>query len=490
MGRLSCGVAAGHALTVDAALEALKDGGSAVDAAIAGLWTACVCEPVLASPGGGGFMTVGVGARTDCLDFFVETPNERPSGRIDAHGIEADFGNATQAFTIGAGTSAVPGMVPGLFAAHARYGRLPMKALVAYAASAARDGVRLTAYQAYLISVVSPILTATKGAKALFAGPDGEGTLGEGALFHNSDLADALEEIAGEGEASVHDGEIARLMLRAQEDGGVLTAAALSGYRPVWRDPIAEKIAGHTVYLNPPPSAGGTLIGHMIEGNGGAADGPSMAAAMARTDTAWTGAGRSLDRFLGKDVRRRSAPRGTTHISVVDRDGMAVAITVSNGEGNGIVVPGCGFMINNMLGEDDVNPAGPEDWTPGIRLSSMMAPTLARRADGAITVLGSGGSNRIRSAIYQVLMRHLAGGLPLQAAVEAPRLHVEDGFLDFEEGLPGGERDRLIDRFRDHRTWDEPNMFFGGVHAVECLPDGHVEGAGDPRRAGVFQGLA
>lgn len=487
MAENAAGVAAGHALTAEAASEALKDGGTAVDAAIAGLWTATVSEPVLSSPGGGGFMMIGHRGQTNCLDFFVETPPQRPAGDIDAFVIEADFGPTTQAFTIGNGTSAVPGFVHGLFAAHERYGRLPMNTLVAHAASVARDGFTINAFQAFLFSVVAPILIATPSARALFADRDGKTIRPAGSVFRNPNLADALEEIASEGIEAVRHGEIAGLILRAQADGGTLTADALAAYQPHWRTPKQAIIAGARVFLNPPPSAGGTLIARMIDGHDKTADLPAMASTMAATDRAWSDSGRSLQSFLNlQGPGHKIAQRGTTHISVIDADGMAVAATVSNGEGNGTIVPQCGFMVNNMLGEDDVNPDGVADWQPGIRLSSMMAPTLASDADGGLAVLGSGGSNRIRSAVYCVLVRHLAGRLPLEDAITAARLHIENGFLEFEGHIDDDDRTALEAQFPERRCWDEPNLFFGGVHAVRKNADGGIGGAGDPRRGGVF----
>jgi gamma-glutamyltranspeptidase/glutathione hydrolase len=177
--------------------------------------------------------------------------------------------------------------------------------------------------------------------------------------------------------------------------------------------------------------------------------------------------------------------RGTTHVSVVDAQGTACAVTVSNGEGNGELVDGYGFMFNNILGEDDVNPAGVTTWPTDIRLSSMMSPTIIERPDGSLTALGSGGSNRIRSAIAQVVARLCVDGADLQPAVEAPRLHVEGGHLDFEDGFDAETRRRLCVAFPDHRAWPRPDLFYGGVHAARRSPDGTFAGVGDARRDGV-----
>ncbi|HFB99075.1 MAG TPA: Gamma-glutamyltranspeptidase, partial [Bryobacterales bacterium] len=166
------------------------------------------------------------------------------------------------------------------------------------------------------------------------------------------------------------------------------------------------------------------------------------------------------------------------------------AMTISNGEGNGQIVPGFGFMPNNMLGETDVNPHGAAGWPRGVRLSSMMAPSLAADGGGAWFALGSGGSNRIRSVIFLMLQRLLVRGAPLAAAVAAPRLHVEEGHLDFEPGFDEAEAARLTALFADHRAWPEKSLFFGGCHAVARGADGTPVAAGDARRAGHGEVIA
>jgi len=184
--------------------------------------------------------------------------------------------------------------------------------------------------------------------------------------------------------------------------------------------------------------------------------------------------------------RRALKVRGTTHVSVIDAEGNAAACTVSNGEGCGHMVPGCGFMLNNMLGEEDLNPAGFFRWQPDTRVSSMMAPTLAERPDGAVIALGSGGSNRIRTALLQVLNAVLASNRSLAQAIPAPRLHMERGHLDIEGGWDPVTVTALQTAFPDSRAWPERSMFYGGVHAVARHPtSGLIEAVGDPRRGGA-----
>jgi gamma-glutamyltranspeptidase/glutathione hydrolase len=167
---------------------------------------------------------------------------------------------------------------------------------------------------------------------------------------------------------------------------------------------------------------------------------------------------------------------------VLDASGWACSVTCSNGEGSGLIVPGTGIHLNNMLGEEDLNPLGFHRHPPGRRLPSMMAPTVVLRDGEPELVLGSAGSNRIRSAILQTIIRVLDEGLRASEAVQAPRVHYEDGRVYAEPGVEVGPLERSgrkIGRFRDR------NLFFGGVQAVARDEDGSFSGGGDPRRGGA-----
>jgi gamma-glutamyltranspeptidase/glutathione hydrolase len=172
----------------------------------------------------------------------------------------------------------------------------------------------------------------------------------------------------------------------------------------------------------------------------------------------------------------------TTHISAVDADGWACAVTCTNGEGCGEVVPGTGIHLNNMMGEQDLSPFGFHTHPPGRRLPSMMAPTMVLEDGEPRLVLGSAGSNRIRSAILQVVIGVLDRGLDVQAAIDAPRVHLEEDIAYVEPGVDTAELEaeqRAIVRFA------ERNLFFGGAQAVQREPGGALAGGGDPRRGGA-----
>jgi gamma-glutamyltranspeptidase/glutathione hydrolase len=493
-------VVAGHRLTAEAAAEILEEGGNAFDAAIAGMAMAFVAEAVFASPGGGGFMmTRGERGRAHLYDFFAETPLRKRTGDdISFFPIHANFGPARQEFHIGLGATATPGMAAGLFALHEELCKLPMKRLVEPAVRAAKAGFPLTAFQAYLFTVIAPILTASPGVAAIFA-PDGK-PMQEGNTFRNPDLAETLEWLAEDGARLFSDGDVGRAIVAQSEAlGGHLRADDLERYRTVRRAPLLWRYRGADIALNPPPAASGALIAfglaylEALKERGRGLDAFALIEALQATNDARVKHGEglasrlahgALARELQEVARHREAHRGTTHISVIDGDGNAAAASLSNGEGNGFIVGRFGFMLNNMLGEEDLMPDGLGHWREGSRLSSMMAPTIITETDGSVTALGTGGSNRIRTAVLQVALNLLDKAMRLEAAVDAPRLHVEKcGTLSFEPGF--AEDEQLRAAYPDAHAWPATNLFFGGVHSARRNAKGAVEGAGDPRRMGI-----
>lgn len=503
-------VAAGNALTADAAAEVLKRGGNAFDAALAALCAACVCEPVLCSLAGGGFLLARPARRPPLLfDFYGQTPRRAPRlDEVDFLPVEVDFGAARQQFHIGLGAVATPGVPAGLCAVHDELGRLPLTDIVAPAVRHARDGVAMDPLQAFILDAVAPIFLWSAEARALYESRIKPGeTLQAGEILTMPRLADVLEGLAADGAVALLDGELAQALLLAQAEGsGTLSGADLNGYRAQRRSPLYVELDGVSVAINPPPSSGGALIAFALKLLQSAADrdrsAVSLARAMAATNLARRRAGLMLETtgeraasLLAEgnlaEYRRLLNGRtlkagGTTHVSVVDRDGNAAALSVSNGEGCGHFWPGTEIMLNNMLGEEDTNPQGFFRWQPDSRISSMMAPTIVNGVNGAVTVLGSGGSNRIRSAILQVLVNLLHHGMDLADAVVAPRLHAECGTLNMEPGFAASVAGSLADDFEHIETWPDRNFFFGGVHAVSYDPEsGRFEAAGDPRRGGV-----
>jgi gamma-glutamyltranspeptidase/glutathione hydrolase len=177
-------------------------------------------------------------------------------------------------------------------------------------------------------------------------------------------------------------------------------------------------------------------------------------------------------------LRRAEAVGGTTHISAVDGNGDAASLSCSLGSSGGVVVPGTGIQLNNMLGETHL--AGEQ--RSGARLTSLMTPSLLLREGGPRLVLGSAGSTRLHGAILQVIANVAGRGLGVEEAVEAPRLHFENGVAHCEDAAAA---DELEAAGYPVVRWRERNLFFGGVSAVEIRDDGSLAAAGDPRRGGA-----
>jgi gamma-glutamyltranspeptidase / glutathione hydrolase len=496
-------IAAGHPLTARRGAEVLRDGGNAVDAAIGAMLASFACEPLLTSLGAGGYMLVAEADREAALlDFFVQAPGEGadPSDRAELVPVSISFGDAVQVFNIGVASVGTYGVPAGLCEAAARFGRMPLSELVAPAARLAREGVEVNRQQAYLIEILADIAISTPEAAAIFA--PGGALLEEGETIRQPDLATALERLSAEGAAPFYTGDVASEIIDwVAERGGMLTAQDLATYAVAEREPVRVAYRDREVLTNPPPSAGGILIAralHLLDSADGAPDTERIVEVTERIQQERTAeflAGLDdplfVQRFLGgREPPATAAPRpapplgSTTHISVLDRDGCACSVTCSNGSCSGVIVPGTGVHLNNMLGEQDLNPLGFHRHPPGRRLPSMMAPTVVRRDGVPELVLGSAGSNRIRSAILQTIVRVVDEGMRAPEAVQAPRVHFEDGIVYVEPGVDTRSLEqfgRSIARFRDR------NLFFGGVQAVERDDRGDFWGGGDPRRGGASE---
>ena len=491
-------VAAGHPLTAEAGARVLREGGNAVDAAVAAVLTSFVAEPLLTGLGAGGYLMVaGEGWEPALLDFFVEAPARASDGSAaELQAIDVSFGDAAQVFHIGPASCGVFGAPAGVCEAVARWGTVPLAELAASAAQLARAGVQLNAGQAYVAEILAQLLVSSAECAALWA-PAGR-VLREGEVLRNPELADALERLGREGAEPFYRGDLAAAVSDwLQERGGSVTRMELAGYRAVLREPVRMAYRDRVLLTNPPPSAGGTLLAYTLALLDRQPAPPSLreivaameAAQAERTAEFVEGLGEEgfLERFLGERLGGASGSGSaghlgaTTHISVLDGEGRACSVTCTNGEGSGVVVPGTGIHVNNIMGEQDLNPLGFHRHPAGRRMPSMMAPSVLMRAGEVELVLGSAGSNRIRSALLQTIVGVVDRDLDAAQAVSAPRAHFEDGVVYAEPGLDVGalgQDGRRVVAFHDL------NLFFGGVQAVQRR-DGELLGAGDPRRGGV-----
>lgn len=510
-------VAAGHPLTAEAGARILAEGGNAVDACVAAGLASWVAESPLTGAGAGGFMLVHRARdRTDrLLDFFAVVPGlgrgrARPA---EMEAVDIDFDReSTQVFRIGTGSCAVPGAAAGLETAHRAYGTLPWRRLFEPALGLARDGVELTRAQAYLHAILDAILRHTEEGRRVY-GKD-EARLVAGDRLVPDDLGGTLERLAERGATELYRGPLGRsVVAHLRAHGGSITAEDLAAYRVVRRRPIRVGFRGHEFASNPPPSSGGILIGYGLRllDAAGRSGGAGSAEAIALLAEVMREQGRAREGSFAPDLHRgglarrlysdgsvreavariqarapgvhEAGERGTTHISVVDADGNAASLTCSTGSGSGVIVPGTGIHLNNMLGEYDLNPAG-LDARPGTRLTSMMAPSIVLREGRPRLVLGSAGSVRLRGAILQMVVNVVEHGLGVEEAITRPRVHLEEPHLHCEGGADAAELDRLEARGYEVVRWRRRNLYFGGVSAVEVGEDGSPAAAGDPRRGG------
>ncbi len=507
-------LAAGHPLTAEAGASVLREGGNAVDAAICAVLASCAVESPLTGLGAGGYMLVhdprgGGESQNVLIDFFVAAPGR---GGLERGGelipVDVHFDSTTsQVFNVGAASCGVPGTPAGLADAHRRFGSLPLAELVRPGVRLAREGAPLNAQQAYVLRILTPIYTALEAARAVYA-PAGR-ILAEGEILRMPDLADALERFGAEGPEPFYRGDIAAAVADfVTERGGILSREDLATYEPIERQPAGATYRGHRVLTNPPPSSGGILIAYCLELldrmeageeatfaglGGGGADGSDLEQIIAVMKVANEARDPEfiaslcepgfLESFL--DPGRLDRFGSTTHLVAVDGDGMCATVTCSNGTGSGILVPGTGVHLNNMMGEEDLNPLGFHITEPGARMPSMMSPTVVLREGKLFAGLGSAGSNRIRSAVLQTVIGLVGRGLDPVAAVRAPRVHFEGGQVQAEPGLDEAALGRLEAAGVPVTRWSEQNLFFGGVQAVARDAGGGWAGAADPRRGGA-----
>jgi gamma-glutamyltranspeptidase/glutathione hydrolase len=492
-------VAAGHPLTAEAGAEVLREGGNAVDAAVAAVLASFAVESPLTGFGAGGFMMVSRGEEAVLIDFFVAAPGRDGIERgAELVPVPVHFdAETTQTFYVGPASCGVPGTAVGLELALRRFGTVPLADLVGAGATLAREGAPVNAEQGYILDILWPIHRRLAETRELYA-PQGR-PLGEGDVFRFPALAEALERFGAEGAEPFCRGEVAAALSGyVLEHGGTLGPADLAGYEAIERRPIRAPFRGAEVLTNPPPSSGGILVAYslgLLERLGERSGPEQLVAAMGAANRArgeeFAEAlyGEGLEAAL-LDPARLDLEAGdllgsTTHIAALDDDGMCASVTCSNGSGSGVLVPGTGVILNNMLGEEDLNPLGFHAIPPGRRVPSMMAPTVVRR-DGEIELgLGSAGSNRIRSAIVQTVVRAVEEGMGAGEAVRAPRLHFEQGIVQAEPGIDEEALARIEARGISVLRRPRINLFFGGVQAVARDRDsGALSGGGDPRRGG------
>lgn len=508
-------VAAGDRQTAAAGAELLSDGGNAVDAAVGAAFASFVCEMPLASPlGGGVLVTRDSSGSARALEFFARVPGlgAPPGSERDFHDVEVDFGATTQVFHIGKGSAAVPLALPGLLEAHDAFGALPFARVLEPAIRLGSRGYELGDRVAFVFHLLAPIAGWSDGSRSLYY--DGGELARAGARLHNRALAAVLEELARDRGVTRALGE-QLVREHGPGAGGTITAEDLARAEPVHGSPLSVRLGARRVSTAPAPSTGGALVALGARLLSGVGERASFLSAEHVAEVALAQevlldvrtvdfAERLRDpkfvaALLSDDgvqrLRNRAAvadnPLGsTTHISALDARGGAASLTLTNGEGSGWVLADTGMHVNNLLGEEDINPRGFHAEPPGTVLTTMMAPTVVDAADGDCIALGSGGSNRLRNAILMTLTHLLEFGVSPERAVLAPRLHLENAGgrrrLAVEAaGQSAAALDWLLARYgQDSAVFEAQNMYFGGVHVASSAGPAYF-GHGDPRRGGA-----
>jgi gamma-glutamyltranspeptidase / glutathione hydrolase len=504
----------------------LTAGGNAIDAAVAVGYALAVVDPCCGNIGGGGFMTIHLADGRDTFIDFRETapaaasadmyldPAGKPDPELSRHGYLA---------------VAVPGTVMGLDRAAREYGTMPRAALMAPAISLARDGFVLTEDDTDLIDAKAAELAKDPGAAKTFVRADG-GHYRPGDRLVQPDLAATLRAVSDIGPWAFYDGAVATAVETASRaNGGVLTASDFAHYTATEGAPLACSYRGDTVISAPPPSSGGTAICeilNILEGYDLKALGfhsvpviKLMAAAMARgyaDRNAFLGDPAFVDnplrRLLSKGYAAgiRAAidaaagtsgtapgPReraDTTHYSVVDGAGNAVAVTYTiNGYfGAGVVAPGTGFLLNNEMDDFAAKPGTPNLYglvqgeadaiMPGKRPLSSMAPTLVERGGRLVLVLGSPGGSRIITTVLETLVNIIDYSMPSAQAVAAPRVHYQ-GQPDRIFYERGGLSAETIAALTDAGYTLSMQKPWGAVELI-AADHSRLYGVSDGRRAG------
>lgn len=463
-------ISCGNRLTAEAAEAILEKGGTAFDAVVAASFASYSTEPMLTSAAGvGAALLKPSNGRTRAIDFLADFPSN--GGKVKPVKKIANFGEETQVFHLGYGSMAVPGNLAGMLYIHKNYCTLELEELLKPAISCA-EGHRLDAMQAFVLKILQLFCEYTEESREVFA-PDGR-LLEKGETIRNGKFAVFLKMLAEDKESAM-DFYYAKVKESLEGKKSALTFNDVKSYKVYEKKPISVEYMGYDVELFPPPAAGGKLIAYGLEllkkqnpsqyEHNSAEHIRILAGVMKKCDEKRTS--EFFKNLLG----------GTTHISIIDSEGNAASMTTSNGQGAGIMIKDTGIMFNNFAGEPDLMQYS-ELYKPGKRMTSMMTPTIISRSGKIHSVVGSGGSNRIRSAITQAVSNMIDFDMDPEEASNSSRVHFEENLLQLEYGISKKACKKLSKEYKTHE-WKNKNLFFGGVHIA--TPKG---GGGDKRRGG------
>ncbi len=471
-------IATGNRESTMAAAEILDAGGNAYDAILAALFMSFVCEPLLSSPCGGGYLLAHPdGKKAKIFDFFAQTPHNKSIVEKDFYPIHGDFGATTQEFHIGMAAAAIPGVPAGIHAIHNHYGRMPLTEIASSAINKAKAGVKVDKLFAEVVNILTPILDSSCHAKAIFSN-DLKQPLKQGDIKSNQHLARFLTNFSNSPMDWFYFDTPAQDIVRdMRHNHGLLSKQDFENYQVIIREPLETQIKDWKILTNADPTTGGLLIKEQLKH---AANNRTKDKNL-RLIQAMEYADQLKNTQLNQSHGFQSS-KGTTHMSVIDANNNVASLTVSNGEGCGYVVPNSGFMLNNFLGEEDINTHGFFNFKENTRMASMMSPTILENNKTRIA-LGTGGSNRIKTAMFQVIWQLINENKTLDQSINHPRFHFENGKLDIEKGFSPQSLEKIKKHYQNINIWQNRSLYFGGINAVQH--GGKNLAIGDSRRNGV-----
>jgi len=514
--------------------DVLAAGGNAVDAAVAVAFALAVVHPTAGNLGGGGFAVVRTGAKKAVTIDFRETA---PAAATETMFLDKATGKPTQASLVGHLAVGVPGSVAGLWELHEKHGKKPWAELIAPSVKLARDGFAIDPILAKSIAARTDLLGKSPASAAIWM--PNSAAAASGAMIKIPELAITLERIAKRGSDGFYKGETAAaIVAEMKSGGGIITAQDLAGYKPVWRDPLRFEYRGHAIVSMPPPSSGGialAMTAGMLRDHDLAKLDWHGTDHLHRLAEVWKRAFATRNELLGdpafvkampidkllssgyltklaatitdkaspsKDVVGLLEGDHTTHLSVVDKTGMAVAMTttLNTAFGSGVTVTGAGFLLNNEMDDFTAKPGSPNTFglvqgvankiEPGKRMLSSMSPTIVEDANGDLRIVaGAGGGPRIITAVWQTISNVIDYGQAIDAAVANPRVHhqhlpdkvrIEGEAIDEPTAKALAEKGHDVD-------WSFAPREFGAITAIARTKDGW-DGTSDRRGGGAAMG--
>ena len=530
-------ISSADAYATQAGIETLQKGGNSIDAAIAVQFALAVTLPRAGNIGGGGFMMLRLAnGEIKALDFREKAPSRATEDMfLDENGTYVPELSRT-----GGLASGVPGTVDGMISALERHGTLPLEVILEPAIRLAREGFQLTYSHAEGLNSNRDQFSKFEGSEKIFLRADGA-LWREGQILIQTDLAETLERIALRGRDGFYSGYTARLIIDEQQrQGGRMTLRDLRNYESVWRNPTRAEFKGHELFMMPPPSSGGVVMSQvlsMIDGINPDSTGVNSSQYIHLLSEAFRRAfadrnyflgdpdfvsmpidtllseGYNIDRFSDYDpesatpsseishgqISGFAESNETTHFSVVDADGNAVAITTTlNGSyGSHVAVDGAGFLMNNEMDDFSAKPGVPNMFgligaeansvKPNKRMLSSMSPTIVTRDGQLKMVAGGSGGPTIITAVFQDIMNELLYGMNATEAISSPRFHhqwMPDQIVVERFSLPDDVQKNLNQKGHSIRVVST----LARTHIIVIDDDGNRTAAADPRGNGSVSG--